>query len=184
MDQGWAAVIAGIAGAAGGVVGGGVGAFFTGRAMVRQAVTQTAAEGRVQQRHWLRERREEAYAALLSACDEVMDALEGVLRVPYRREDPESARRAAEAWQATNTALRALSRAARRIGVIGPPGEMPARARELYEALHLLADTQRMPGMDAGEQVIAWAQEKESVDRAEERFVQLANALMHGDGAL
>ncbi|MBL1120602.1 hypothetical protein JK364_51210 [Streptomyces sp. 110] len=163
------------------MVGGTVGAFLTGRAMIRQALTQAVAEGREQQRHWLRERREDAYAGFLSGCDDVLDALEGVLRVTYRPEDAESRSRSAEAWGTVNAALRSASRAARRIAVIGPPGEMPARALELYEALHTLADSQRMPGMPADQRMIAWAEQKGQADRMEERFVALANALMHGE---
>ncbi|MEU9663476.1 hypothetical protein [Streptomyces chartreusis] len=71
MDAGWAAVIAGASGAGGAALA----AWATGRAMVRQARMQ-AQQGFDQ---WLRERRQEAYAALLSACDAVHDALNTVI---------------------------------------------------------------------------------------------------------
>ncbi|MFF7202044.1 hypothetical protein [Streptomyces sp. NPDC008141] len=65
MDAGLAALIAGIAGAVGGIGGGAAGAFFTGRAMVRQVRDQATTE----HGHWMREQRMEAYLTLLREWD-------------------------------------------------------------------------------------------------------------------
>ncbi|MFF5004669.1 hypothetical protein ACFY3G_17785 [Streptomyces phaeochromogenes] len=74
MDEGLAALIAGVAGAIGGIGGGTAGAFFTGRAMVRQVRDQATTE----HGHWLREQRMQAYLTLLREWDAAHQGLKGI----------------------------------------------------------------------------------------------------------
>jgi hypothetical protein len=109
MDAGWAAVIAGASGAGGAALA----AWATGRAMVRQVRAQ-AEQGFDQ---WLRERRQESYAALLSAGDAVHDALNTVIGHTVTPAQPDEQR---AAWRAVNTALNSLDRAARTAEIVSP----------------------------------------------------------------
>ncbi|UDM03301.1 hypothetical protein [Streptomyces longhuiensis] len=133
MDAGLAAVIAGASGAAGAALA----AWATGRAMVRQVHVQ-AQQGFDQ---WLRERRQDAYAALLSAGDAVHDALDGVMDQTVEPGGP-GARRAA--WRAVNGALRTFDRAGRTADIVSPP-DVGSQRILMREALQDVVAVWRAP---------------------------------------
>ncbi|WP_369228776.1 hypothetical protein AB5J56_00140 [Streptomyces sp. R21] len=135
MDAGLAAVIAGASGAGGAALA----AWATGRAMVRQA--RVEAENGFGQ--WLRERRQDAYAGLLSAGDAVHDALNAIVGHGYGvfPLPPDELR---AAWRAVNQALNAVDRAARTAGVVGPPG-IQEKGFAMREALYTLVNLWRNP---------------------------------------
>ncbi|MFD3655199.1 hypothetical protein [Streptomyces sp. NPDC058620] len=136
MDNGWAAVVAGAAGAGGAAVA----AWATGRAMVNQARVQA----RDRHEHWLREQRQEAYGAMLAAADAVHDALEEVMR---GRTASASAEELRPAYLAVNAALRVNQRATRAVLVLGPDsvGRLCMPVRHALERVVLVWREPDMP---------------------------------------
>jgi transposase InsO family protein len=156
MDQGWAAVIAGAAGAG----GAGLGSWATGRAMVKQVREQA----RDRHAHWLLEQRQEAYTEILAAHDAVMDSFNTILRVVAEQRPSNTESR--EAWRETNGRLSGCARAMRRVEVVGPE-RLATLAVTLHDCLMELADTQRRPlpngdPMPLDKRVMAWAVANES----------------------
>ncbi|MFI2764312.1 hypothetical protein ACH5A3_36595 [Streptomyces echinatus] len=140
MDAGWAAVIAGAAGAGGAALA----AWATGKAMVRQVRLQ-AEQGFDQ---WLRERRQESYAALLSAGDAVHDALNTVIGHTVTPAQPDEQR---AAWRAVNAALREADRTGRTVAVVGPP-DVARKGLVMRAALYGVVDVWRNPAITAADQ--------------------------------
>lgn len=162
MDAGWAAVIAGASGAGGAALA----AWATGRAMVRQARVQA------EQAHdqWLREGRQEAYAALLSAGDAVHDALNTVIgHTIHRVEDDE--RRAA--WRAVNDALNGFDRAGRTAEIVSPR-DVVAQQVVMREALHGVVSVWRDPTIHLADQrAIAFADANTVWHEQSTRYLEL-----------
>ncbi|MFG2351847.1 hypothetical protein [Streptomyces phaeochromogenes] len=131
MDAGLAAVIAGASGAGGAALA----AWATGRAMVRQVRAQ--AESGFDQ--WLRERRQESYANLLSSCDAVHDELKPLID-SIARSRPIDERM--PFYRSVEQALTAAQRAARTAAVVGPP-DTARKGLAMYQALHSLVDVWR-----------------------------------------
>lgn len=143
MDQGLAALIAGLAGAIGGIGGGAAGAYFTGRAMVRQVNGEAVTE----HGHWIREQRMEAHLQYLGAWDAATrgvgdkrhDALELVAadREGRLRQDPEEAatRIAVELYEMVDGSRERLDP----VSLLGPP-EVSGAAVQLHQVLTQLRD--------------------------------------------
>ncbi|MGA5508936.1 hypothetical protein [Streptomyces umbrinus] len=146
MDAGLAAVIAGASGAGGAALA----AWATGRAMVRQVRAQ--AESGFEQR--LRERRQESYANLLSACDAVHDALNPVVGAATRSQPVDERR---ELWRSVNQALKEAQRAVRTAALVGP-SDIARKGQVMYDALHSLVDVWRaVPELPFDQRAIAYA---------------------------
>ncbi|MFI6494337.1 hypothetical protein [Streptomyces sp. NPDC050564] len=161
MDAGWAAVIAGASGAGGAALA----AWATGRAMVRQVHVQ-AEQGFDQ---WLRERRQEAYAALLSAGDAVYDALNTVIGHTVTQPQPEEQR---AAWRAVNAALREVDRTDRTVWVVGPP-RVARAGLAMRHTLSALVDVWRDPANSAADQrAISHAAAKDRWGEAAAHFLE------------
>jgi hypothetical protein len=141
MDQGWAAVIAGIAGTGGALGGSIVGAIAPvrgtriGAERTAQATLQQVRDQAVlDHAHWLRQQRQEAYVALLGAYDTFaveMRRTVGVLEGP----NPQEAE-----IEAIQQAVFALEQAQSRIPLLGPE---PAREAgiQLQDAVVLWGET-------------------------------------------
>ncbi|MFE7777700.1 hypothetical protein ACFU5O_28130 [Streptomyces sp. NPDC057445] len=113
MDVGTAAVISagiGIGGALLGAVGGGG---VTSRNMRRQVKDQAD----VEHRHWLRQQRQDAYAAFLTACDTVLDTLQSIAAL---RENPDPQVDMGLLWDAYDEAYRTVVRASTVVNIAGP----------------------------------------------------------------
>ncbi|MER5953940.1 hypothetical protein [Streptomyces sp. NPDC001893] len=162
MDAGLAAVIAGASGAAGAALA----AWATGRAMVRQ-VRMQAEQGFDQ---WLRERRQEAYAALLSAGDTVHDALDDVMRQTVEPGERDEQR---AAWRAVNSALITFDRTGRTADIVSPPdvGSQRLLMREALQAVVAVWRTPTNPPLDEG--LIAHAAADEAWRENSARYLAL-----------
>ncbi|MGW0572995.1 hypothetical protein [Streptomyces tauricus] len=168
MDAGLAAVIAGASGAGGAALA----AWATGRAMVRQVYAQ--AESGFEER--LRERRQEAYADLLSACDVAYDAIEPVVELATHNELGSDERR--ERWRAVNQALTAAQRATRAVSVVGP-GDVARRGLAMYEALHALVDVWRIiPEPPFDQRLIAHSRANEAWEEAGTAYMKRVEQIM------
>ncbi|MFF2254591.1 hypothetical protein [Streptomyces sp. NPDC058142] len=103
---------------------------------------------------WLRERRQEAYAALLSAGDAVDDALNTV--IGHTIAPVEDAERRA-AWRAVNAALRGFDRAGRTAEIVSLRDVVTQRAA-MREALYEVVSVWRDPTIHLADQrAIAYA---------------------------
>ncbi|WP_369253864.1 hypothetical protein [Streptomyces sp. R35] len=172
MDAGWAAVIAGASGAGGAALA----AWATGRAMVRQ-VREQAEQGFD---HWLRERRQEAYAALLSTGDALQDELNTVIGHTITPAPPDEQH---AAWRAVNAALREVDRAGRTVAVVGPPrvarNGLAMRAA-LYDAVAVWRDPANPP---ADQRAIAHATANQAWEESATLFLaQVEQAMQTFDG--
>ncbi|MGW6747610.1 hypothetical protein [Streptomyces sp. NPDC055006] len=161
MDGGWAAVIAGAAGAG----GAGLSAWATAHAMIKQVRMQASD----QHEQWLREQRQEMYVNLLSATDDVYDKLNPIIvAVVVPDADPDVNLRAA--WQDMNAAVRESARAAQRVSLVGPPTLAQAATR-LHEAVLDTVNVFRSPGvLPADQRAIFHAETRERWQVAEEHF--------------
>ncbi|HEX5568969.1 MAG TPA: hypothetical protein VFY14_18945 [Streptomyces sp.] len=172
ISEGWGIVI--------GAVCTGVFVLAAGVVAYRAGRRQVADQADAERRAWLRQRREEAYTAMLAAGDEVQDALSGVLAIRDLDDYETNLAQRVEAWRPVNAALKAMLRAGRRVSIVGPSERMPELARELYEAVHAVADTQRAPGLNGGNaRLVAFVDAMSQRDRAEEVFVAEANRILH-----
>ncbi|MFJ6944183.1 hypothetical protein ACISU4_05925 [Streptomyces wuyuanensis] len=123
MDKGIAVVISagiGVGSTLLGAVGGGA---LTGRNMRRQGKDQAD----VEHRHWLRQQRQDAYAAFLAACDTVLDTLQSIASL---RESPRPQTDARPLWHAYGQAYRTSLQAEYTVSVVGP-NEMEGWAKHL-----------------------------------------------------
>ncbi|WP_415940317.1 hypothetical protein [Streptomyces sp. 039-1] len=145
MDAGLAAVVAGASGAGGAALAG----WVTGQAMIRQVRAQ--AQSGFDER--LRDRRQEAYVSLLSACDAVHDALDDVIGAIVRPLPPDDLR---SAWRAVNQALNTAHRAARTASVAGP-ADIARQGLAMHGALLSLVNIWRDPTTAADARAIAHA---------------------------
>ncbi|MFZ4203359.1 hypothetical protein ACOZE4_00575 [Streptomyces griseoincarnatus] len=118
MDEGNAAVIAAALGIAGTLFGSLGGAMVAARATRKQVRDQEGAE----HRHWLRQERQTAYAALLDACRRGME----IIRVHLSSGDEYL--NDAVALEILSAALEARTV----VAIVGPP-DMDIKARELAE---------------------------------------------------
>ncbi|MFJ8856688.1 hypothetical protein [Streptomyces sp. NPDC102437] len=123
VDQGLAALIAGVAAFGGAVISG----WYTGRsarvgaeraaaAVLEQVTKQAAAE----HGHWLRQQRQDAYTAFLAAFDRAADALGPVFEawaLGYQGMDAPAVR---ELWRPVDEADLAMQRAITRLSIVGP----------------------------------------------------------------
>jgi hypothetical protein len=106
-------------------------------------VLQTHVQAEQAHDQWLREGRQQAYAALLSAGDAVHDALDTVIgHTIHRARDDE--RRAA--WRVVNDALNAFDRAGRTAEIVSP-GDVVAQQVVMREALSDVQSRQRAHGL-------------------------------------
>ncbi|MFJ6944184.1 hypothetical protein ACISU4_05930 [Streptomyces wuyuanensis] len=113
MDVGTATVISagiGIGGALLGAFGGGA---LTGWNMRRQVKDQAD----VEHRHWLRQQRQDAYAAFLAASDTVLDTLQSIATL---RENPDPHVDVGPLWDAYDEAYRIVVRASTVVNIAGP----------------------------------------------------------------
>ncbi|MFF7161751.1 hypothetical protein ACFZBP_10295 [Streptomyces sp. NPDC008086] len=92
---------------------------------------------------WLRERRLEAYTALLGASDAVHDTLNLVVGHTMTTSPPPPDDRRA-AWRQVNDALKSHDRAARAVTVLGPEA-VAEEVTAMREALHNLVSVWRDP---------------------------------------
>ncbi|MEU6340665.1 hypothetical protein ABZ883_06910 [Streptomyces sp. NPDC046977] len=129
MDQGMAALIAGVAGmvgALGGAVAGGIaavrgariGAERTAEATRQQVQDQAAAE----HGHWLREQRRDAYASFIAATQAVTDAAKAVTAMEY------------EQLMGFNRSVQELVKVSSLITLMGPESMVSAAGRTIYAA--------------------------------------------------
>ncbi|MFI7320194.1 hypothetical protein [Streptomyces venezuelae] len=171
MDGGWAAVIAGASGAGGAALA----AWATARAMIKQARLQA----NDRHEHWLREQRQEACLNLLAATDEVSDKLEPIIAAVITGPTVEDH----AAWQEMNAAIRASSRTARRVSLLGPPA-LQQRAVDLHKAALSTVNVYRTPSESPSNLlVVRHAEAQEEWEAAEEAFRAIANQTI-GCGAL
>ncbi|MDX2825722.1 hypothetical protein PV416_32790 [Streptomyces ipomoeae] len=135
--------------------------------MIRQARVQ-AEQGFNQ---WRRERRQETYAALLSACDAVHDALNTVIGHILAGDPPQDDEQRAEAWRALNGALRGVDRAQRTAAVVGPL-DVTNRAADLRRALYAVVSVWReLPRPPADQLAINAANARQAWELAEAHFL-------------
>ncbi|MFD8075839.1 hypothetical protein ACFV3E_24680 [Streptomyces sp. NPDC059718] len=120
MDEGLAALVAGLAGA----LGAAAGAYFTGRAMIAQTRNQAS----IEHGHWVREQRRVAYSTFLSAwdgCDEALLALRARPRAPSdsaaRERDVAILEATLNVEDGVLNALATTVRAMEDISLLGPP---------------------------------------------------------------
>ncbi|NGO40655.1 hypothetical protein [Streptomyces ureilyticus] len=167
MDAGWAAVIAGASGAGGAALA----AWATGRAMVRQVRVQ-AEQGFDQ---WLRERRQESYASLLSAGDAVHDALNTVIGHTVTPVQPDEQR---AAWRTVNAALREIDRTGRTVAVVGPPN-VARKGLAMRAALYGVVAVWRDPTITAADQrAIAYATANRAWEESATLFLAVVEQVM------
>lgn len=166
MDQGIAALIAGIAGTAGalgGAVAGAIGAVRGARAgaettaeATRQQVRDQAA---VEHSHWLRQQRQAAYSAFIAASQVAQRAAEAAMRdapgLPGRDE-----------IQALGEAIETLSHVSSQVSVLGPEN-MIAMSGQVFRGLFILR-----AALDAGDQAAYFTQDhQDRIDASWDEFV-------------
>ncbi|MFE2734111.1 hypothetical protein [Streptomyces sp. NPDC059349] len=160
MDGGWAAVIAGAAGAG----DAGLAAWATAHAMIKQVHIQASD----QHAHWLREQRQDAYVTLLAATDDVYDKLNPVIAaVQFPGSEPDLNFRAA--WADMNTAVRVSGRATRRVGIVGPP-DMVLNALQLQESIRATVNIWRVADVPTDQRAMQHAETQRGWERAEDAF--------------
>ncbi|MER7316573.1 MULTISPECIES: hypothetical protein [Streptomyces] len=122
MNEAWGAVLAGIAAAIGGLLGG----WITARSAVNQALT----EGREQQRNWLLDQRLAAYTELLAAYDGVKKRLQDLITAqedPFIDDNDPPSREIAQATGRLHESRESLALAMRRIETWSVQGQRCSR---------------------------------------------------------
>lgn len=205
MDQGWAAIWAGIAALVGAGVGGGFavwGAAIGGRKAVEAARQQVKDQAVTEHGHWLREQRQEAYLAFLRTLDGILTAsgmvdqsLADVAEIKYEDErmgypdgpgDPEDL-----LWagmdQPLVSALAEMDAASDRLGMLGPASVVAAAAQARSAVAALLtaarqriaymADTSSEPGIPE------WNTATDAVRARRQAFVERVHAVLTTPGS-
>ncbi|WP_146075102.1 hypothetical protein [Streptomyces sp. Ru73] len=174
MDEGIAALVAGvagmvgalggaIAGAIGAVKGARVGAERTAEATRQQVLDQSAAE----HGHWLRQQRQAAYSAHIAAVQKAERAADAVLQSRFEDPDPQ--------WQARvatySQALEDLNDVSSQVSVLGPDGMIRAAGQVFRTARMLesrLRDIRHHPSMTTQDEV-------DRMDEAWDNFVEASH---------
>ncbi|MEU3990072.1 hypothetical protein AB0F24_17145 [Streptomyces platensis] len=146
MDEGWAALAAGVAALVGAVAGG----WYAGRAAKQGAekaaeavLRQVVDQGAIEHGHWLRGQRQEAYVAFLAAWDASMARIEtqgelSFLIMTGKKAEP--SRHSNDARVRLNEAREAAVSVYERVLILGPePAEVTAAA--MMNALRRLCST-------------------------------------------
>jgi hypothetical protein len=172
MEQGDATVWAAGLGIIGTLTGALGGAWLQGLSARRQLKGQQAA----QVKHWLREERQAAFAAVLNRCDQVVEALGPIItaRVQPDWEEHDSHR---ELWAPANAALRALQRSATTVAITGPD-RMVELASAIHDAVLAQANWMRVPELEFDERTKAFAQAGVALEDACRSFAQEARAVL------
>ncbi|MFI6209152.1 hypothetical protein ACIBAI_22560 [Streptomyces sp. NPDC051041] len=133
-------------------------------------IRQTRAQAEQSFEQWLRERRQEAYAALLSACDAVHDALNTVIGHTLTTDRPPLDERR-QVWRLVNQGLKSVDRAARTAAVVGP-ADVTEKAAAMQEALYGVVHVWRqVPEPPADQRVVQHADANRAWEEAAALYV-------------
>ncbi|MEU8782645.1 hypothetical protein [Streptomyces sp. NPDC048637] len=137
MDVGTALLISAGLGIAGALLGAGGGGGVTAKTIRRQVKDQAD----VEQRHWLRQQRQDAYVEFLAACDTVLDTLRSIATL---REHPDSEVDVGLLWDAYDEAYRKVVRVSTFVNISGPD-DMRQSAFKLQRYFTKLSEIYRAP---------------------------------------
>ncbi|MFF9704636.1 hypothetical protein ACF1FE_26140 [Streptomyces griseofuscus] len=178
MNEAWGAVVAGVAAAIGGLLGG----WITARSAVNQALT----EGREQQRNWLLDQRLAAYTELLDAYDGVKKRLQDLITAqedPFIDDNDPPSREIVQATGMLYESRERLALAMRRIDLVGPRSAMQPAVEAITLAVEAAFRTRLNYSVanHTDEERTDWLRTLESVTATQIMFVEVANQVLHSN---
>ncbi|MCX5357333.1 hypothetical protein OG864_00870 [Streptomyces sp. NBC_00124] len=178
MDEAWGAVIAGIAAA----IGGGLGGWVTARAAVKQAL----AAGREQQRNWLLDRRLAAYSDLLAAYNVLRERLQVLVEAqaqadPFAEPGDPPTPELIRAIGQFHEGREDLARAMQRIELVGPRVTMQPAVDGIRQAVDHVFQTRvgYNPDDHTDDERRHWLAAFDAFNGVETEFLDLANDVLH-----